>query len=59
MKKCGEKSYNKIFYLTINNDMVVIARISNPIASFVAYTTVLEDTIIDFVSNLVYSCSPH
>lgn len=55
MKKCGEGGYNKVFRLTMDNGMVVIARIPNPNAGPAGYTTASEVATMDFVSDLVSS----
>lgn len=55
IKKCGEGGYNKVFGLTMDNGMVVIARIPNPNAGPAGYTTASEVATMDFVSDLVSS----
>lgn len=56
MQKCGEGGYNKVFRLTMDNGVAVIARIPNPNAGPVGYTTASEVATMDFVSELVSSC---
>ena len=53
IKKCGEGSYNKVFRLTMDNGMAVIARVPNPNAGPAGFTTASEVATMDFVSNLV------
>lgn len=59
IKKCGEGGYNRVFRLTMDNGMVVIARIPKPNAGPAGYTTASEVATMDFVSDLVSSRGLH
>ena len=52
IQKHGEGGYNKVFRLTMDNGMVVIARIPNPNARPAGYMTASEVATMDFVSDL-------
>lgn len=55
IQKSGEGGCNKVFRLTMDNDMVVIAGIPNPSAGPAGYTTASEVATMDFVSDLASS----
>ena len=53
IQKCGEGNYSKVFRLTMDDGMVVIARIPNPNAGPAGYTTASEVATMDFVGDLL------
>lgn len=54
MMKLAEGSYNKTFYLIMDNGSTVIARIPHPIAGPKYYTTASEVATMDFVRYQFY-----
>ena len=49
MVKLGEGNYNKVFWLSMDDGSVAIARIPNPNAGPPVYTTASEVATMDFV----------
>lgn len=53
--KVGEGSYNKVFHLTMDNGMAVVARLPNLNADPPIYTNASEVATMDFVGKLHHS----